>query len=89
MMQAAVEGWIADNTPCVASDNNQLSMSDTADIVLAAFAYYVDKETEDNGVDDAVAGGAVFAMDVLHKAAALPPHEFDAKAIVAAFISLT
>ena len=67
----------------------ELTAGEAVDIALAASAYYVDKETANVGIADAVKAGRSFAVDMVAKAKELKSDAptFDAKAIVHAFAS--
>ena len=66
-----------------------LTVGEAVDIALAASAYYVDKESANVGIADAIKAGRSFAIDMVAKAQELKSDAptFDAKAIVHAFAS--
>jgi hypothetical protein len=70
-------------------EETALTAGEAVDIALAASAYYVDKETANVGIADAVKAGRSFAVDMVAKAQELKSDEptFNAKAIVHAFAS--
>ena len=70
-------------------EETALTVGEAVDIALAASAYYVDKQTANVGIADAVNAGRSFAIDIVAKAQELKSDAptFNAKAIVDAFAS--